>query len=187
MGIQVTINSFGKKAHKVCKMESNPIDRRKKIYSSVSKYFRRWITTAFPREASPSRIEKRTHRSRSRGQPYLYPSRLCTSLFPGARTPTVPSPSPTSARSPLLQQRLVQASGTERDRTVAISVAISLPPRRIRAFRYPVRQQEQCDRRLMRYLRATYILHLVQRVHTRRVARTLAASLFYLALSNPRE
>lgn len=45
---------------------------------------------------------------------YLCPSRLCTSLFPGARTPTVPSPPPTSARSPLLQQRLVQASGTER-------------------------------------------------------------------------
>lgn len=45
---------------------------------------------------------------------YLCPSRLRTSLFPGARTPTVPSPPPTSARSPLLQQRLVQASGTER-------------------------------------------------------------------------
>lgn len=63
------------------------------------------------------------------------------------------------------------------DRTAAISVAISLPPRRIRAFRYPVRQQEQRDRRLMRYLRGHVYSpspptcpHAARCTHSRRVS-----------------
>lgn len=78
-----------KETHKAREMGSNPIDRRereKKIYiHPFRNNFRRRMTTAF-------RNGEHAHRSRSRGQPYLYPSRPCTSLFPGARTPTVPSP-----------------------------------------------------------------------------------------------
>lgn len=170
MNIQVTVNFSERNAQGIDKKSKKKI----RTYSSVSKHFRRWVTTAFPREDP----------DRRKGTPVPLERSACTCAPRGSARPCSPGqgrPQFPHLRQHLLGRRSCNSDSCRpaapSDRTAAISVAISLPPRRIRAFRYPVRQQEQRDRRLMRYLRG-YVYspspptcpHAARCTHSRRVS-----------------
>lgn len=190
MDIQITVNSFRKQGAQSVQngIEYHWYGGEKKIYiySSVWKYFRRWITSTYPRGVSPRQNEKR-----ATSVP------LKRSAVPVAlEAPHVPVARGKDAHSSLTFADICSiaapAAATRagqrhraRPHDRYISVAISLPPRRIRAIPLSC-AATGATRSTTNALPTRYVYSpsRLQRVLTRGALHApLAACLFYLALS----
>jgi len=112
-------------------------------------------------------LRRRLHQSRLRNQPYpiIYSSGPCMSLSPGARTPTVPSSLPTSARSLVATPATVAIRADQQHRqhcllfflcfaiylSIYLFLSLFLCPKnsRIPLSTWYYQQQEHRDQRLM--------------------------------------